>query len=110
MNYNIIDKIIHIQRFLKSKLYRLISSQYQTKEWRKIQYWYTNGKHNECEKYQKNIIKYLLNVSLNNTNERLNISTHNIVNIRNIMKLDYGFDMTENFDGKLILNQKNILF
>jgi hypothetical protein len=30
----------------------LISSKYQTKEWRLNQQWYINGKHNECEKYQ----------------------------------------------------------
>ena len=30
----------------------LIPSKQQTKEWRKTQEWYINGKHSECEKYQ----------------------------------------------------------
>ena len=32
-------------------------SQNQNKEWRQSQKWYRNGKHNECEYYQRNIIE-----------------------------------------------------
>ncbi len=88
--------------YLKNKLYK---SKYQTKKWRQEQIWYINGKYNECEKYQiqileNNIIKkYMLK-----TNERLNYRTLDI-NINNTpLKYNNGFDFTENFDRKLLHN------
>lgn len=110
MNYNIIDKIIYIQRFIKSKLYIFISSKLQTKDWRKQQYWYNTGKKNECEKYQKKSIEFIFNIKLQNTNERLSISDYKLVNIRNILNLDYAFDLTENFDGKLSIGESVYYF
>lgn len=36
------------------------SSSFQTKEWRKSQIWYQNGKHNECEIYQIILIEKII--------------------------------------------------
>ena len=40
-----------------SSLLKITHSKHHTKEWRKKQEWYNNGKRNECEIYQKDLIK-----------------------------------------------------
>jgi len=77
----------------------ILQSKYQSKDWRKSQDWYINGKHNECEKYQINIIENIINNKLNKTNYRFNIMTNQLENINNPLKLINGFEYTENFDG-----------
>jgi len=77
----------------------ILQSKYQSKDWRKSQDWYINGKHNECEKYQINIIENIINNKLNKTNYRFNIMTNQLENINNPLKLINGFEYTKNFDG-----------
>ena len=38
----------------------LISSEFQTKDWRKSQKWYIDGRRNECEIYQKKEIEKII--------------------------------------------------
>lgn len=66
----------------------LISSQLQTKNWRKEQDWYINGKSNECEKFQKQIIKAITNNELNKTSFRFNIITYELDKIKNISNIN----------------------
>ena len=84
----------------------LISSKYQTKEWRLNQQWYINGKHNECEKYQIEYIEKIFNSILKKTNDRIYIDNYTIIDKKYYLKYDNGYEYTENFDGKIIINEK----
>ena len=113
MNYPI-DKIIIIQRYFRKYIHQryipIAKSCNQTKEWRKKQEWYNNGKSNECEKYQINLLQKIIGQKLDKTNERINIETHVISDKRNPMIHSDGFELTENFDGKIKRNDKIVRF
>jgi hypothetical protein len=49
------------------------SSEFQTKQWRIAQKWYKNGKHNECENYQKMLLENITSMSIKKTNDRIYI-------------------------------------
>jgi hypothetical protein len=108
------NNIIKIQSIYRNNITRkksiISSSYYQTKNWRQNQIWYKNGKFNECEKYQINIIEQIIKTKLNKTNERINIETVNIVNIKNPNTNIDGYEYTENFDGKIINNNTTYYF
>lgn len=110
---SLLNNIITIQKYYKSYYIRkyivIPSSYYQTKIWRKNRKWYKNGKSNECEKYQINLIEKILYCKLNKTNDRLKIDTFDIINKYNPMINDNGYEYTENFDSKLLYNN-NILY
>jgi hypothetical protein len=78
----------------------MLSSKEQTKEWRKAQTWYINGKKNECELFQKRLFETIVQYPINKTNKRLFMIDHSIVSITNPLKTDQGFEYTENFDGE----------
>jgi len=82
------------------------SSQNQTKEWRKSQKWYINGKLNECEKEQIKLIKEITLEKGKKTNVRLNFETLKLIKIKNPNKEINGYEFTENFD-LIIKNIKN---
>ena len=113
MNYPI-DKIVIIQRYFRKYIHQryipIAKSCNQTKEWRKKQEWYNNGKSNECEKYQINLLQKIIGQKLDKTNERINIETHVISDKRNPMIHSDGFEWTENFDGKIKRNDKIVRF
>lgn len=92
----------YYKRFIiKSKL--LIPPSYiQTKTWRNNQYWYKNGKSNECEKYQIKIIEDILKIKVEKTSERININTYELAYNKNPLIKSDGYDWSENFDGKII--------
>ena len=113
MNYPI-DKIVIIQRYFRKYIHQryiqIAKSCNQTKEWRKKQEWYNNGKSNECEKYQINLLEKILGQKLDKTNERINIKSYVMSVKRNPMIHSDGFEWTENFDGKIKRNDKIIRF
>lgn len=113
MNYPI-DKIIIIQRYFRKYIHQryipIAKSCNQTKEWRKKQEWYNNGKSNECEKYQIKLLEKIIGRELDKTNERINIETHVMSDKRNPMINADGFEFTENFDGKIKRNNKIVRF
>jgi len=82
-----------------NRMIPIIRSQLQTKEWRKNQDWYINGKHNECEIYQKDIIKAITQEHIEKTNLRFNIYDFTLNKLKNINNLHNGFEYTENIDG-----------
>lgn len=108
------DKIIIIQkyvrRFLIQKNILMASSYYQTKNWRKHQEWYMNGKANECEKYQIYYIQKIIMESITKTNDRINMETIEIINKRTPNVYNDGFEWSENFDGKIIKNNNTYYF
>lgn len=92
------------------KIDGIIYSEYQTKNWRKKQVWYKNGKSNECEKYQINNIEKIKKIKINKTNDRINIEKLIIDNYKNPIKNNDGYEYTENFDGKNIINNNIYYF
>lgn len=88
----------------------IISSCDQTKEWRKNQIWYQDGRRNECEIYQIKLIQKIIKNNLNKTNDRINMETKKIINIRKPYMKKYGYEYTENFDGKIIMNKNTFYF
>ena len=99
--------------FLKYIIFRnvhIVPSSIQTKDWRKNQEWYHGGKSNECEIYQRNLIEKITRRTCKKTNERIHLLTKNIEMKTNPLKQVDGFEYTEDFDGRIELNDKIIYF
>lgn len=86
----------------------IVSSKFQTKEWRKYQSWYKKGKYNECETFQKQVIKKITNIDIINTNERLNMDDI-YIGVKGNSKIDC-FSWSENFDMKQEINDKTLFY
>jgi hypothetical protein len=89
----------NVRRWLIRKKILIPSSYYQTKTWRLNRSWYKNGKFNECEKYQINIIEKILKIKILKTQDRINIETLSLLKINKPLIFDNGYEYTENFDG-----------
>lgn len=76
----------------------MLSSKFQTKEWRCAQPWYMGGKATECEKYQASQISSITCLKLEKVRKRLNISTLEMAVVPNVLRLENGFEWTEDFD------------
>lgn len=96
--------------FANNNAKNIINSKYQTKEWRKNQSWYLNGKSNECEKYQIELLQNIIQNKLIKTNERLNFETYELKELKNPFVFENGYEFTENFDGKTIIANKIFYF
>ena len=88
----------------------VIPASQQTKEWRNGCPWYKNGKHNECEIYQRRMIEKITSTPLVKTHVRMNICDHRMQTIISPNKQPDGFDWTENFDGFMELDGKKMYF
>ena len=88
---------------------RLTPSRFQSKEWRKKQDWYINGKKNECETFQKKMIQEITKTSLEHTSYRLNLNTLELKSVMNPFLFKNGLEWSENFDGYQEINS-DILF
>ena len=77
----------------------VIPASLQTKDWRKECDWYSNGKHNECEIYQRNIISTITSTTLAKSTVRINVCDYRMQSNPAPMKRVDGFDWTEDFDG-----------
>lgn len=93
----------------------ITKSENQTKVWRQTQSWYKNGKSNECELFQRNIVENITKLKCSKSNIRLNTDTLAFEDKKYPMKDIDGFDWTEDFDGyqetnnlKLYMNFKMI--
>ncbi len=116
---DIIKNAVIIQKVWRGykvrKLILIVPSFYHTKNWRKNQKWYINGKHNECEIYQLAVIRKLFNMtnknfSITKTNERINFENNSIVNVSNVFDSKNPFALTENFDCKIVIFDKEYYF
>jgi len=114
MSKKYIKQIIIIQKFIRGYLIRkhllIPSSYYQTKIWRKNRDWYKNGKSNECEKYQINLIEKITMCKLIKTNDRINLENNKIINKKHPLVKSDGYEWSENFDGKIIKNNITYYF
>jgi hypothetical protein len=75
------------------------SARIQTKNWRLNQAWYHDGKHNECELYQRKTIENITNLICAKSTKRLNIQNKLLIDKKRPMKEIDGFEWTEDFDG-----------
>jgi hypothetical protein len=109
-----IKSITKIQALVRGKIVRktilIPSSKYQTKIWRKNQVWYKNGKSNECEIQQLELINKITGKVHERTFDRINISDYSIKHNPNPMVNNCGYEWTEDFDGKLNIDNKQIYF
>lgn len=87
----------------------MISSKEQTKEWRKAQDWYDNGKKNECELFQKRLFEDIVQTSIYKTNKRLFMIDYSMISICNPLKTEQGFEYTENFDAEFKIDDTYFL-
>ena len=113
-------KISYLLFYNKMTISKLVSlnitkSENQTKVWRQTQSWYKNGKSNECELFQRNIVENITKLKCSKSNIRLNTDTLAFEDKKYPMKDIDGFDWTEDFDGyqeinnlKLYMNLKMI--
>ena len=93
------------------KQLQITCSSKQTKKWRKEQQWYSNGKKNECEKYQLDYIKLLtLSPLITKTNLRFNIIDYTLTKIKSPLKKDNGFEYTEDIDAEQNINGITIYY
>ncbi len=102
--------MINFALCFKPKNIIIPSSSLQTKLWRKQQTWYIDGKHNECEIYQKGLIKDITGYECKKTDKRINIHTKNIYPLKQPMKYSNGFEYTENFDGLINTPKRDYYF
>ena len=99
-----------IKKYLIMKNILIPDSCYQTKVWRMNRNWYKGGKHNECEKYQLKMIEKIISNRVEKTYFRINIETNELTEIAYPLKKIDGFEWTENFDGRLLINKNTYLF
>lgn len=78
----------------------IVQSKNQTKEWRLGQTWYKGGQSNECEIYQRDLIKHITKKECPKTNMRINLRTLDFIENSNPLKKSDGFDWSEDFDGR----------
>ena len=84
----------------------IISSEKQTKTWRKNQSWYKSGKSNECEKYQLNLIEKITKMDITKCNKRIHYGNLLLEAKRAPLCEVDGFEWSEDFDGCQIINTK----
>jgi len=113
-NHENIKEILTIQKYVRGYLIQkhilIPSSFYQTKDWRKNRKWYKNGKSNECEKFQINLIEKIIVIKLMKTDDRINMNTNKIISKKHPMINDDDYEWSENFDGLLIKDNNKYYF
>jgi len=78
---------------------RLTPGELQTKQWRKGQSWYKNGKYCECEIHQRGLLEKVVDQPVLKTKLRINKKTHVMQKLSEPLTRKGGFDWTEDFDG-----------
>jgi hypothetical protein len=81
----------------------------QTKNWRNEQPWYTNGKRNECEIYQRNILSAIVEKKIEKNNHRFNKETNIFEHMPHPNIERNGFEYTEDMDG-IFISEEGITY
>lgn len=105
-SYILNKRMEYSNTIIENKKCLTISSRNQTKEWRQHQEWYSNGKKNECEIYQRRLLEELTNTEIKKTNTRLDIDKVIMIEKRAPLTEKNGFSYTEDFDGLWKRNEK----
>ena len=59
---------------------------------------------------QINLIEQIIKIKLNKTDDRINIELNNIINSKNPMVNNDGYEWCESLDGKIIINNRNFVY
>jgi hypothetical protein len=102
------SKILVTSKKINKLINNLEHSSKQSKQWRKSQKWYKNGKSNECELYQKKQIELVINKKISKSNKRFNFEKNIFIDCCKPNLKEDGFEYTENVDGYIKI--KNIDF
>lgn len=106
--------VVKIQKIVRGFLVRkknyLVSSFYQTKIWRQKQSWYKNGKSNECEIFQRNLINQITQENCIKTKYRLNFITKEFLIYHSPNSKIDGYEWSEDLDGFISSNKRNFYF
>lgn len=82
----------------------------QTKDWRTSQQWYIDGRHNECELFQRTQVETIVKQRCIKTDMRFNTDTYELrTKLRPLDDIN-GFEWTEDFDGLSIVGNKKFYF
>ena len=100
----------HRKKKEADKMDDIIEAALQTKDWRSRQPWYRNGRHNECEKFQRSLVEKITGRPCDLTHNRIHMLTGNIRILKNPLSADDGFEWSETFDGIQTLDNGRILF
>ena len=82
----------------------------QTKQWRQTQDWWKGGRKNECELYQRGLIERITGNTCHKTNERLHTNNYQLACKSQPLKCDDGMEWTEDFDGKMSVDDQTYYF
>ena len=96
------------KRFFSS--IKITPSKYHTKNWRKNQDWYKNGKSNECELYQKELIKKITNNPIEKCDKRFNIIDYSFQSLKYPNKNIDGYEYTEDIDLYQKIDDKELYY
>ena len=89
----------------------ILPSDEQSKEWRLEQSWYMNGKQNECELFQKECVRQIIGLDISiKTSFRLRLDTFDMVEIKNPLAEQDGFEYTEDMDGHVSIHDTIFYF
>ena len=88
----------------------MLSAKEQTKDWRKSQTWYQNGKQNECELYQREWIERITGQPCPKTNVRIHLEKLLLEEKTKPLLEEDGFEWTENFDGLQIIHNRRFYY
>jgi hypothetical protein len=112
VNEDILNAAIIIQKYVKIYILKnkCTRSELQTKEWRQSKSWYIDGKRNECEIYQREIVEGITGQECPKTKERINIEKNDIISEPKPMTREDAFDWTEDFDGKQHIDGYNLYY
>ena len=97
------------KRFCSSFL-KITHSKHHTKEWRKKQSWYNNGRKNECEIFQKDLIKKITNHDFSLCDKRFNITDFTFKSVKYPNKNIDGYEYTEDIDLYQKINEKELYY
>jgi len=96
-------------RIKKSKE-EITPSKYQTKEWRHDQEWWRGGQKNECELYQRGMVKTITKKECSKSNDRIQLDINKIIEETRPMKREDAFEWTEDFDGLQKYNGRDVYY
>ena len=82
------------------------SSELQTKNWRKKQEWYVNGKSNECEIYQRDLLENIMKCKIQKSKHRFNMENNSFEEVSYPNTKSNGFEYTEDMDGYCEIDDK----
>jgi len=90
--------------------FELISSELQTKDWRKSQEWYSTGKSNECEIFQRDLCSKIIKKAIDKSKIRIYNIDSQLYEKKDPYNDEDGYEWTEDFDGYNLMKSNKYYF